>query len=60
MSNVTMTEERTAASAFGALALGGFQGAYTAPTMSVCALAIRVAHKDWDVRPLIPDGGGGG
>jgi hypothetical protein len=60
MSIVTMTEERLAASAFGALALGGLQAAYTAPTMFVSALAIRDAHKNWDARPLIPDGSGGG
>jgi hypothetical protein len=78
LSTMLMTEERTAASATGALAFGR-PAAMPSTSMQVtaqhvandrgyvCAIAndgfalhTSPANKAWAVRPLIPDGSGGG
>ena len=72
LSIATMTEERIAASGTAALAPGRPMAMASTVQLTaygsgdVCAFAIRNAHdvspadKAWAVRPLIPDGSGGG
>lgn len=76
LSTTSMTEERTAASATSALALGRpavmtFSVKNTAQltgygSRDIClptngnAIHVSPTHKAWAERPLIPDGSGGG